>query len=785
VGVLLLLFSALVIVPRSFAQSIGAHQGITPSATGASGNPVSSIAVPMDFSTSESGAGAVTISHAGQTCSASGCLVTSGSVKANAASNNVVVNLPASNATFNPIEVCKTDSTSNTVTLTPNGTDTVNGAVSFVLGKQYQCAKVVDSAVGNWSIRSVGYPVAQSLASHNYATSLSAAGVLSGAQPSSSDLSDLPISVAHGGTQCGAPNTYANLPASPINGEICDVIDATACILGTAVSAGGGSTKCQVTYNGSNWMPGGGAASAASGGFSTAGTGLTGSGSTVSLTTPVTVANGGTQCGAPVAYASLPSSPTNGEICNVTDATGCVAGTAVSTGGGSTKCQVTYNGSGWYPAGGATSSASGGLTAAGTGLTASGGTVSLVTPVTVANGGTQCGPPTTYSSLPGSPTNGEICNITDANACTVGTAVSSGGGSTKCQITYNGSSWYPAGGSTAPTLSQHNQPVRFGFQFAGGVSAGNTVPNYPCLDSTVLPMNFAGSWPDSNSFASCTVNPGETDVYAIGVTGTGTIGSMSLTNSCVASFNTAPAPTIIGSTKNSAGTSINVPTNANGDLLLWFITTGSMSTAACPSGWHTVSSVTATYDTSQGGLVCSRIASSEPSSYSFTTGFDPAMVMVDTRGGGSSTTPDVVTSYASTTDSVTAVYAPAASGFSTAQDLVFTAIGFGPYASGNTDTITPPSTPTVVQSIADNQSTSSTLGLWVGSSTPGQSSIMQQNGTLATGSGFDGFTIALAPPSSAGQTNTCGAGSAVTFGPAPTGTTNSNNVSVGLAGHTS
>lgn len=52
-------------------------------------------------------------------------------------------------------------------------------------------------------------------------------------------------------------------------------------------------------------------------------------------------------------FASLPKSPAVGEIYNVTDATVCTAGVAITVGVGSLLCQVTYNGTGWIPAGGA------------------------------------------------------------------------------------------------------------------------------------------------------------------------------------------------------------------------------------------------------------------------------------------------------------------------------------------------------------------------------------------------------------------------------------------------
>ncbi len=59
-------------------------------------------------------------------------------------------------------------------------------------------------------------------------------------------------------------------------------------------------------------------------------------------------------------------------------------------------------------------------------------------------GGTGCGAASIFSALPGSPAVGTTCTITDAQSCTVGTAVS-GGYSTPCQIVWNGSNWMPAG----------------------------------------------------------------------------------------------------------------------------------------------------------------------------------------------------------------------------------------------------------------------------------------------------------------------------------------------------
>ena len=50
-------------------------------------------------------------------------------------------------------------------------------------------------------------------------------------------------------------------------------------------------------------------------------------------------------------------------------------------------------------------------------------------------------PPLTYSTLPGSPTAGQRTYITDANTTTPYATVSSGGGSSKISVLYNGSNW--------------------------------------------------------------------------------------------------------------------------------------------------------------------------------------------------------------------------------------------------------------------------------------------------------------------------------------------------------
>lgn len=66
--------------------------------------------------------------------------------------------------------------------------------------------------------------------------------------------------------QCSPQLTFATLP-TPSLGTTCFIQDSSSgCTANSAVTAGGGSTKCVVTWNGSNWLPAGLATSAASGG---------------------------------------------------------------------------------------------------------------------------------------------------------------------------------------------------------------------------------------------------------------------------------------------------------------------------------------------------------------------------------------------------------------------------------------------------------------------------------------------------------------------------------------
>ncbi|HVA80984.1 MAG TPA: hypothetical protein VNF29_08665 [Candidatus Binataceae bacterium] len=262
-----------------------------------------------------------------------------------------------------------------------------------------------------------------SLAAHNFAISISASGVLTGAQPAFTDIfgvatgAQLPGGLAnafHAGAPTIAAEYYSwnttnsdfEITAAPSgSGTVTSVglsLPAIFLVTGSPITSSGTLAATLGTEAANDIFAGpasgaavapafralvgadlpapsattlGGTESAAPvtnqwvNSISTAGVpalsqpGFSNLSGTASLTTQVTgilpVANGGRQCGAPSTFAALPASPVNGETCSVTDATACAAGTAVTAGGASTICQVTYNGTSWFPAGGATASGGG------------------------------------------------------------------------------------------------------------------------------------------------------------------------------------------------------------------------------------------------------------------------------------------------------------------------------------------------------------------------------------------------------------------------------------------
>ena len=69
-----------------------------------------------------------------------------------AAGGNCVQNLPAATGSGKIFYFKKIDASANTVTVAPNGTDTIDGAASYVLTAQYESVTVQDCAVGTWYV---------------------------------------------------------------------------------------------------------------------------------------------------------------------------------------------------------------------------------------------------------------------------------------------------------------------------------------------------------------------------------------------------------------------------------------------------------------------------------------------------------------------------------------------------------------------------------------------------------------------------------------------------------
>lgn len=72
--------------------------------------------------------------------------------RANAVGGNMVYNLPATTGGGYRFTFKKTDASANTVTVTPNGAETIDGAATYVLNAQYQCVTIEDVGGGVWDI---------------------------------------------------------------------------------------------------------------------------------------------------------------------------------------------------------------------------------------------------------------------------------------------------------------------------------------------------------------------------------------------------------------------------------------------------------------------------------------------------------------------------------------------------------------------------------------------------------------------------------------------------------
>lgn len=113
---------------------------------------------------SEGGTGAITLSQAQTNLGITAITVTTITsaaspysatgnqvVLVNATGGAVTVSLPSAVTTTTPIEVKKTDSSSNAITVDPVGAQTVDGAATYLITLQYESAKFISDGT-NWFV---------------------------------------------------------------------------------------------------------------------------------------------------------------------------------------------------------------------------------------------------------------------------------------------------------------------------------------------------------------------------------------------------------------------------------------------------------------------------------------------------------------------------------------------------------------------------------------------------------------------------------------------------------
>jgi hypothetical protein len=78
--------------------------------------------------------------------------------RCNATGGSLNFSLPAATGSGRIISAKKTDVSANTVTLTPNGAETIDGAPNWVLSTQYSAVSIIDAATGVWDVISKYVP---------------------------------------------------------------------------------------------------------------------------------------------------------------------------------------------------------------------------------------------------------------------------------------------------------------------------------------------------------------------------------------------------------------------------------------------------------------------------------------------------------------------------------------------------------------------------------------------------------------------------------------------------
>src|SRR5208282_4299653 len=96
---------------------------------------------------------------------------------------------------------------------------------------------------------------------------------------------------------------------------------------------------------------------------------------------------------------------------------------------------------------------------------------------------------------------------------------------------------------------------------------------------------------------------------------------------------------------------VSVPTHSDGDLLMWLFSTRGAQTT--PTGWHLALAACNSSGTDVTGYVWTRVASSEPGSYTAPgSPTAPSSVMLDITGSNGSTTLDAAVCTSGTANTV-------------------------------------------------------------------------------------------------------------------------------------
>lgn len=531
------------------------------------------------------------------------------------------------------------------LTATPSETVWVvnsQNQVMDTLGSNTSCTTAGSSILkGNGSggctnaVPGVDYqtPIAgNTLAAHQFANSISSAGVISGPQPQFTDIGGT-ATAGQGGTGLASPTAHSvpitegsspvNLITATLAGDLivdqgagndfalealhgdCTMtaLGAITCtktngtLLGTFAtqSSPTGSTQC-LHANAAGVVTGTGSDCGTAGGSGTVNSGTLGqlayyasTGTAVSGNANATIANGTLTLGqsSSVLGDILLSGSTSGLVTVQPQA---IAGTYnfnLPTGAGTAGQPLLSGG------GGSAAQTYGtlGIAAGGTNNT----TAPSAAQILIANGGATAFVPQSVSG-DCTLTAAGVITCTKSSGTTIGTfafqTVPTGGG-TQCLHASNagvvsgtgGDCGFPSGGTATQVLTSNagsastfqSQPVRLSPYIFGTPSTSSAIWAMQCADSLVFPTNLAGSYPDANSVASCGTNPTASESYTLKINGSNA-GTMTLSGS--------PGPVKVQTTTNQSGTATltlgPITTTAGNTLIIMYNESSTQNFGATP-----------------------------------------------------------------------------------------------------------------------------------------------------------------------------------------------------------